>query len=362
MSRSRFVLFSLASMCLAVSGCSDDAASDVGEPSTGETASETAVESASESMGESMSGDGDPGDGEPGDGEPGDGEPGDGEPGDGDPGDGEPGDGDPGDGDGDPGDGDPGDGDGDGDGDLDLPAWILSIDETDPTTDRLIQISIDPNDLGTVTEICADITLPNTLPDTSNITSLTFNDNIIYASAEDDVIGDTLLTINPCTCDATEVGKYGYSRVNGITSNDAQIMFGIAVTEDVIIDIDPTDASSVLLQDLMLDWGSTGLTWSQPQDDVLYGINATTDRLHTFDGATAMEIGSIQMNGNFSSVGIELHPTFNRLFACGIAGDQRSLYEVDVMSGDVSLLAVDVWEATCDNIAAPFGPVQCIPQ
>jgi hypothetical protein len=149
--------------------------------------------------------------------------------------------------------------------------------------------------------------------------------------------------------------------VNGITSNESQEMFGISVMQDVIIDIDPMTAASMIVQQLGLNWGSTGLTWSQPQDNVLYGVNATTDRLHTFDGDTAMETNQIQLNGNFSSVGLELHPTLGTLYACGIQNNQQHLYSIDVMSGDVALLAQDVWEASCDNIAAPFGPVDCIP-
>jgi hypothetical protein len=96
-------------------------------------------------------------------------------------------------------------------------------------------------------------------------------------------------------------------------------------------------------------------------DNVLYGINATTDRLYTFDGDTAMELDQIQLSGNFASVGLELHPSLGNLYACGINGQQRALYEVDVLSGDVTQLAPDVWAANCDNIAAPFGPVDCIP-
>ena len=272
---------------------------------------------------------------------------------------------DSGDGDGDmTGDGD-GDMTGDGDGDPPppvLPAWIVSIDEPDATTDRLIRISIDDNDFGTVTEICADLTLPDSLPADTAFTSLTFNQNIILASARKNITGDTMVIIDPCGCEATEVGEYGFSRVNGITSNEDQSLFGVSVTEDVIIDIDPMTAASQVLTDLMADWGSTGLTWSQPQDNVLYGINASTDRLHTFDGDSGVDQDSIQLSGNFASVGIELHPTFNRLFACGIAGQRRALYEVNVEDGTVTQLEPDVWAGNCDNIAAPFGPVDCIPQ
>ena len=371
-------------------GCSDDTGASGGGGSE-ESGSETVggdgdgdSASGSESESDSMTtlGDGD-GDSGPGDGDgddpatatEGDGD-GDTGPGDGD-GDTGPGDGDgdtgPGDGDGDtgPGDGDGdtgGDGDGDttGDGDGDenppvLPAWILSIDEVDNTTDRLIRISIDDNDIGTVDVVCDDIELPDNIPATTNFTSLTFNQNVLFASAQDNLVGDTLMVIDPCTCTATEVGKYGYSQVNGITSNEVQDMFGVAVAEDVIIDIDPQDAQSVELAALGSNWGPTGLTWSQPQDNVLYGINATTDRLHTFDGDSGMEVDQLQLQGNFGSVGLELHPTFNRLFGCGVSGDGRSLYEVGVMDGSMTQLAPNVWTNNCDNIAAPFGPVDCIP-
>ncbi len=130
----------------------------------------------------------------------------------------------------------------------------------------------------------------------------------------------------------------------------------------VILEINPQTAMASELNPLPGNWGATGLTWSDPVDNVLYGINASDDRLYTFDGTDASSLGSIQMNANFGSVGIEFHPGFDVLYACGVSGQATSLFSVDLGTGDVSLEAPNVLQASCDNLAAPFGPVDCIPQ
>ena len=192
---------------------------------------------------------------------------------------------------------------------------------------------------------------------------LTFNSDVLFASVRLQSNGDTLLRIDPCQCTSEEIGQYsGFTGVNGITSNELQVMFGASSTQDVIIDIDPMTAISNMLNPLPGNWGSTGLTWSDPIDNLLYGINASDDRLYTFNGDDASSIGSVQMDMNFASVGIEFHPGVDKLYACGISGQNSSLFSVDLQSGMVSLEAADVLEANCDNLAAPFGPVECIPQ
>jgi hypothetical protein len=227
----------------------------------------------------------------------------------------------------------------------------------------LVQISVVDGEVGQTTVICPDIELPASIPADTVFTSLTFNSNVLFASVRKQANGDTLLLVDPCQCTATEIGEYsGFSGVNGITSNELQVMFGASSTQDVILEIDPLTAVSSVLNPLPGNWGSTGLTWSDPQDNVLYGINASDDRLYTFDGSDASSLGSIAMNANFSSVGIEFHPGLDKLYACGVAGQQTSLFSVDLATGTVSLEAANVTQATCDNLAAPFGPVDCIPQ
>jgi hypothetical protein len=243
-----------------------------------------------------------------------------------------------------------------------LPLWLLSVDEPGGNVHALVRISLAPGEEGTTTVICPDLLLPASLPANSAFTSLTFNANVLYASAQDDANGDTLVIIDPCVCEVTEVGKYGFSLVNGITSNAGQVMFGLSAQSDVIIDIDPQTATGTQLTMLGANWGSHGLSWSDEQLNLLYGINASTDRLHTFDGADASELGSIMLDVDFASVGLELHPGLATLYACGVAGQTTDLFAIDVDTGTVSQVAATGLVAGCDNLGAPFGPVECIPQ
>jgi hypothetical protein len=243
-----------------------------------------------------------------------------------------------------------------------LPLWLLSVDEPGGNVHALVRISLAPGEEGVTTVICPDLALPPSLPANSAFTSLTFNANVLYGSAQDNANGDTLVIIDPCVCEVSEVGKYGFTLVNGITSNAAQVMFGLSAQSDVIIDIDPQTATGSQVAALGVNWGSHGLSWSDEQLNVLYGINASTDRLHTFDGTDASELGSILLDADFSSVGLELHPGLATLYACGIAGQGTDLFSIDVDTGTVTQVAATGLVAGCDNLGAPFGPVECIPQ
>jgi hypothetical protein len=236
------------------------------------------------------------------------------------------------------------------------------VDEPDTVVNSLVKISTEPGNIGEVTVVCADLTLPPGLPADATFTSLTFNGQQLYGSARQTANGDTLVHIDPCTCIVSEVGQYGFTLVNGITSNEAQTMFGSSAASDEVISIDPSDASSIVVSSLPSDWGSHGLTWSDPVDNLLYGINATDDRLYTFDGTSTLSQGSIALSVDFGSVGIEYHPGDDILWACGVAGDQRSLYSVNINTGIAALEATDILGGICDNLAAPFGPVDCIPE
>lgn len=239
-----------------------------------------------------------------------------------------------------------------------LPMWILAVEDRVDDTHRLLRISVDPMDLGTITEICADITFPPAIGQDTNVTSLTFNKNVLYASVGKVTNGDTLVVVDPCTCEATEVGQYGYQAVNGITSNLAEDMRGVSGSQDVILDIDPMTAMSTVLNNLPGDWGSNGLSWSDAMTNYLYGIDATSDRLYTFDGTDGSLVTSVPLSMDFGSVGIEYHPDLGILFTCSTPGD---LWSVDIPTGTVTVEA-DLNLQNCDNLAAPFGPVACIPQ
>jgi hypothetical protein len=209
-----------------------------------------------------------------------------------------------------------------------------------------------------VTEICEDIEMPNSIGQNTNFTSLTFNKEDLFGSVRKNLIGDTLVHVDPCDCTATEIGQYGFSSVNGITSNVNEDMLGVAGSADDIIEIDPNDASSVFFSNLPGQWGNHGLTWSDPNLNVLYAIEANSDILYTFDADDGTEQDSVGLNMNFGSVGIEYHPGVDVLYTCSNPGD---LWSVDINNGMVTVEA-QIGLQNCDNLAAPFGPVACIPQ
>jgi len=236
--------------------------------------------------------------------------------------------------------------------------WILAIDQPGGGVHVLLKVSVDEGEVGETTVICEDLEISPELPADTDFTSLTFNNEELYASSN----GNTLAYVNPCACEVTEIGPFGFEWVNGITSNEAQNMFGASVTSDVVITIDPMTGVSKVLSQLPGDWGATGLTWSAPIDNLLYGINAADDRLYTFDGDNASPLGSVSMTASFESVGLEFHPGKETLYACGVTKQRKSLFSVDLDSGEVTLEAADVFGGNCNNLAAPFGPVECIPQ
>ncbi len=243
-------------------------------------------------------------------------------------------------------------------GGVQLASWVLNVEDTPGGEHRLLRISIDPMDLGTVTEICADITMPPSIGQDTNFTALTFNKEQLYASVRKNAYGDTLVLVDPCQCTATEIGEYGYTSVNGITSNLDEKMLGISGASDVILDIDVMTAMATVLNPLPGNWGTHGLTWSDANTNVLYAIDGTSDRLYTFSGTDGTLLGDVPLSMGFGSVGMEFHPGVQTLYACSDAGD---LWTVDVVDGTVTVVA-DTNLANCDNLAAPFGPVACIPQ
>ncbi len=243
-------------------------------------------------------------------------------------------------------------------GGVELASWVLVVEDQAGGAHRLLRISIDPLDIGTVTEICPDITMPASIGQDTNITALTFNKSTLYASARKNINGDTLISIDPCLCTATEIGEYGTHYVNGITSNVDEKMLGLTAATDDILEIDVMTAMASVLNALPGNWGSHGLTWSDAMSNELYGIEATSDKLYTFDGNTGTTLGSVNLSMGFGIVGMEYHPGVQVLYACSDPGD---LWSVDVATGTVTVEAIVGIEG-CDNLAAPFGPVACVPQ
>lgn len=242
-----------------------------------------------------------------------------------------------------------------------LQEWILSIDnEDDFMVHSLVRISIADANYGEVSVVCEDIALPETVPARNIISSLTFNNGRLYATGrgeeDGDLEGDALLLVDPCLCTATDLGRYAYSSVAGITSDGAQDMFGVSGADDVIFRIDPADARSTLLSALSSDWSTVGLTWSGAATDTLWGINGTADQLVEFNPEDGSELRLVDLDFEFGSVGIEYHPGVDTIFACSNPGE---LLVVNPDTGEVTI-GPDLGIEDCNNLAAPFGAVECV--
>lgn len=264
-----------------------------------------------------------------------------------------------GDGDGDTtsgdGDGDTTTGDGDGDPQPIFGEWLLTSDVIDDGV-RLLRIDLSEGQVGQTSVICSDITLPQGVPQL-RFTSLAFLDNILYA-----VRGNFLMTVDPCGCDAALVGTFpnGYS-IAGIAVNSDDLMYAIEAGNNALIEIDPNDASTQVITNFNFDVGNHGLTWSNAELNELYFIEANTDTLRVLDGSDpSIEKSQANLSFDFTSVGAEMHPGDEVLYACSGTDE---LYSIDIQSGQVDVVApMQGFSPPCGAIGAPWGPVECIPQ
>ena len=219
--------------------------------------------------------------------------------------------------------------------------WLLSIDNS---TKRLQKIDAAT---GKSTDICGYTSI-YTYP------SLTFSrDNGLYASRS----GSGLDRIDPCTCEITPIGNYGgYSGVNGITSDFGLNLFGVAITQDVLIRISTSLGMGATVGDLGMNFGYTGATWSE-QDELLYAIDATTDGLYTIDPMTGLATFVTGLDHPFGTVGIEMHPANGVIYACT---DAAHLLSIDPNTGHVTDLGDMEQGSSCNNLAAPWLTVECL--
>ena len=189
--------------------------------------------------------------------------------------------------------------------------------------------------------------------------SLTFTrDDVLLASA-----GDTLYHVDPCSCEVTEVGPYteSFSGVNGITPNQDMGIFGLSSVTDQLGNIDAGTAVVNVIGDLGTNFGVSGLTWSH-KDQKLYSISSTgSASLYTIDHITGVASNAIPLSISFSTVGIEIHPVDNKIYACSGA---LPLLEVDRVTGEITYIGsfgTQVGGGTfCNNLGAPWQGA-CLP-
>ena len=102
--------------------------------------------------------------------------------------------------------------------------------------------------------------------------------------------------------------------------------------------------------------GTGGTTWSDALNG-LYAIDGTSDTLYTLDPKTGAATKVVKLDKDFGSVGMELHPANNVIYACTT---DAILYWVDPKTGKVTPIGPIGQNSSCTNLAAPWGPVKCV--
>ena len=224
--------------------------------------------------------------------------------------------------------------------------WLLSIDNG---TKMLQKVDIDT---GKATNLCK-------LSSTSSYPSLTFNRmNQLYASRG----GAFLDVIDPCTCKVTAVGSYGgWKGVNGITSDAGIGLFGVAsigvtTTPSELITVNTGSGMAETVGKLGVNFNTHGATWSDGVGQ-LFAISGLDDSLYLINPDTGIAELITKLNMDFYTVGIELHPINNVIYACS---DEAILLSVDPETGEVTEIGPMGQSGSCTNLAAPWAPVPCL--
>ncbi|EDM77821.1 hypothetical protein PPSIR1_01302 [Plesiocystis pacifica SIR-1] len=231
--------------------------------------------------------------------------------------------------------------------------WLLTSDTVGDAV-RLLRIDLSEGQLGQMDVICDDVALPMEVPNL-RFTSLAFLDNTLYA-----VRNQFLMIVDPCVCEAELVGAFDGS-VAGIAVNANDVMYGVNANANTLMEIDPSDASTTLVTSFPFDVGNHGLTWSNLDVNELYFIEAQSDTLRVLDGSDpSMEKSVVGLSLDFGSVGAEMHPGNEVLYACSSSAD---LYSIDIQTGTVEVVTTMMgFDPPCGAIGAPWGPVDCVPQ
>jgi hypothetical protein len=198
--------------------------------------------------------------------------------------------------------------------------------------------------------------------------SLTFNRSGDLYGANNDQ--DRLDKIDPCTCAITPMGDgfglEGEQQVVGITADLGFNLFGVEKSEDLLLSVDVGDGlaqgigpfcGDTPADQCLIAFENSGATWSD-SDNALYAINSDDDGLYLIDADTGTADFVATLTVPFGSVGIELHPGNDVIYAC----TNNRLYRVNRTPGDnlgEATFLGEISDAKCNNLAAPYTQTSC---
>lgn len=207
---------------------------------------------------------------------------------------------------------------------------------------------------GAATRIC---TLEGAVSPIGGIKSATFTrDNRLIATD-----GRQFFEVDACGCTYGLLGEVPeeHRLVFGIAPDESDGLFGVSATSGSLLRIDTDTAEVAVVGSLGLsEISNHGLTWSEVEQQ-LYFINGFDDTLHTIDHDTGLATPVGPLSTPIGSVGIEIHPDTDVLYACGLEDDV--IHEIEKTTGQTTPLMEG--PQPCRNLGAPWatGAIVCVP-
>lgn len=230
-------------------------------------------------------------------------------------------------------------------------SWVLhfgGVGALPPTMD-IVDL-----ETGTATRICS---LEGDVSPIGGIKSATFTrDNRLILTD-----GRRIFEVDACGCTFDVVGEVPeeHFQIFGVAPDEGDGLFGVSAVSGALLRIDADTAEVSVVGSLGLEEISNhGLTWSEAEQ-TLYFINGVDDTLHTVDPQTGLATQLGPLSTPIGTVGIELHPDTNMLYACGL--EDQVIHEIDKDTGETTPLRDGPFP--CRNLGAPWatGAVVCVP-
>jgi hypothetical protein len=185
-----------------------------------------------------------------------------------------------------------------------------------------------------------------------NYPSSTFNRSGILFAANN--TQDRLDIIDPCTCTITPVGSFGFeAEVVGITTDQATDLFGLDKLADQLLSISSLDGTASIIGPMGVSFEASGATWSDTEQ-ALFAVNSGDEALYMIDPETGTATHKADLSKSIGTVGIELHPGNNVIYAC----TATDLWSIDSETGQVTVIG-NINGNICNNLAAPYTKVVC---
>ena len=164
--------------------------------------------------------------------------------------------------------------------------------------------------------------------------------------------GSQLVEIDPCTGAITTIGATGLSDVCAIAFGGADILYGINDVDNTLVSFNVASGTATVIGPLGSDIGECGLAYDCA-NDVLYGVDATTDRVFQVDVATGAMSNALNTTLPLSLPGLEWDPTLQELHV----SSGTTHYALDPTTGTSTLLGAFTAGSSIDDLTfAPACP------